>query len=42
MSDKNADQLKAFYQELSKIARSEDWQNILKVAKKSMTHNDTH
>ena len=31
----NADQLKVFYAELSKIAKSEDWQNILKVAKKS-------
>lgn len=30
----NADQLKIFYAELSKIAKSEDWQNILKVAKK--------
>jgi hypothetical protein len=35
MANKNADQLKAFYTELAKIAKSDDWQNILKVAKKS-------
>ena len=35
-SNKNADQLKVFYAELSKIAKSEDWNNILKVAKKSI------
>ena len=34
-NNKNADQLKQFYSELSKIAKSDDWQNILKVAKKS-------
>lgn len=35
MSDKNSDQIKALYNELAKIAPSQDWERILKVAKKS-------
>jgi hypothetical protein len=35
MTDKNSDQLKTFYLELAKLAPSQDWQNILKSAKKS-------
>ncbi len=35
MSDKNADQIKALYTELAKIAPGQDWERILKVAKKS-------
>ena len=35
MSDKNVDQIKALYTELSKIAPSQDWEKILKVSKKS-------
>ena len=36
MADKNADQIKASYVELAKIAPSQDWERILKVAKKSI------
>ncbi len=35
MSEKNAEQIKGFYTELSKLAPSQDWLSILKVAKKS-------
>lgn len=35
MTDKNSDQIKALYTELAKIAPSQDWDKILKVAKKS-------
>lgn len=35
MSDKNVDQIKALYTELSKIAPTQDWEKILKVSKKS-------
>lgn len=35
MSEKNAEQIKSFYTELSKIAPSQDWERILKTAKKS-------
>ena len=34
MTDKNADQIKALYVELHKIAQSQDWERILKIAKK--------
>ncbi|CAF0799244.1 unnamed protein product [Brachionus calyciflorus] len=34
MSDKNADQIKALYTELHKIAPTQDWERILKIAKK--------
>lgn len=34
MSDKNAEQIKSFYTELSKIAPNQDWERILKTAKK--------
>lgn len=34
MSEKNADQIKALYTELHKIAPTQDWERILKVAKK--------
>lgn len=34
MSEKNAEQIKSFYTELSKIAPSQDWERILKTAKK--------
>lgn len=34
MSDKNADQIKGLYTELAKIGPSQDWERILKVAKK--------
>jgi signal recognition particle subunit SRP72 len=34
MSDKNADQIKVLYVELSKVAASQDWEKILKVSKK--------
>jgi len=34
MSEKNADQIKALYMELSKVAPSQDWERILKTAKK--------
>lgn len=34
MADKNADQIKAYYTELSKLAPSQDWERILKTAKK--------
>lgn len=36
MTDKNADQIKALYTELSKVAPSQDWERILKIAKKSI------
>lgn len=35
MSEKNLDQIKALYTELSKLAPTQDWEKILKVAKKS-------
>jgi hypothetical protein len=35
MTDKNSDQIKALYTELSKVAPSQDWERILKIAKKS-------
>ena len=35
MSEKNADQIKTLYTELAKIAPSQDWERILKLAKKS-------
>jgi len=35
MTDKNSDQIKALYTELSKVAPSQDWEKILKIAKKS-------
>lgn len=34
MSEKNAEQIKALYGELHKLAPSQDWERILKVAKK--------
>ena len=34
MADKNADQIKALYTELAKIAPSQDWDRILKISKK--------
>jgi signal recognition particle subunit SRP72 len=34
MADKNADQIKALYVELHKIAPSQDWERILKISKK--------
>jgi hypothetical protein len=37
MSEKNADQIKALYTELSKIAPRQDWERILKTAKKSIS-----
>ena len=37
MSDKNSDQIKVLYVELAKVAPSQDWERILKVAKKSNT-----
>ena len=33
--DKNIDQIKALYTELSKVSTSQDWEKILKIAKKS-------
>ena len=33
--DKNIDQIKALYTELSKAAPGQDWEKILKIAKKS-------
>jgi hypothetical protein len=39
MSDKNADQIKVLYVELAKVAASQDWERILKVAKKSNKPN---
>jgi hypothetical protein len=38
MAEKNADQIKALYTEIAKIAPSQDWERILKVAKKSNYH----
>ena len=35
MSEKTAEQIKAFYSELAKIGPSQDWEKILKVTKKS-------
>ena len=35
MSEKNAEQIKSFYTELAKVAPSQDWEKILKTAKKS-------
>lgn len=34
MADKNADQIKGLYTELAKVAPSQDWERILKIAKK--------
>lgn len=39
MADKNAEQIKALYTDLAKIAPSQDWNNILKVAKKILGFN---
>ncbi len=33
--DKNIQQIKALYTELSKVATSQDWEKILKISKKS-------
>ncbi len=38
MSEKNAELIKTYYTELSKIAPSQDWERILKTAKKSKRH----
>jgi hypothetical protein len=35
MSEKNNDQIKTYYSELSKVGPSQDWERILKVSKKS-------
>ncbi len=35
MTDKNADQIKVLYTELAKSAPSQDWEKLLKIAKKS-------
>ena len=35
MSEKNAEQIKSLYTELAKVAPSQDWEKILKTAKKS-------
>lgn len=35
MSEKNAEQIMAYYTELAKVAPSQDWERILKTAKKS-------
>lgn len=34
MAEKNVDQIKALYTEMSKVAPSQDWERILKIAKK--------
>jgi hypothetical protein len=39
MSEKNFDQIKVLYSELSKVGPSQDWERILKIAKKS-TQNE--
>ena len=36
MADKNAEQLKSYYTELAKLAPGQDWERILKTAKKSI------
>ena len=35
MSEKSAEQIKAYYSELAKVGQSQDWEKILKVTKKS-------
>ncbi len=40
MADKNAEQLKSYYTELAKLAPGQDWERILKTAKKSIPNLD--